>query len=220
MKIYANNPRTIEEEELQNLENWMKEFGDLSGIVHDLNSDQLVGGNQRSKIVDINEAEIEIVEVFDEPTAQGTTALGYVLFAGEKFTYRQVRWTPEKCERANLIANKAGGDWDYLALAEFFDPAVLAGVGFDEDFLRRSEEGLLQLAAMLDQKPDPVEAVPFADYGTAPPPDDGFIPFRFGDYAGRVDPEIYEAFKEIFEEARAVVDSPMLSDVLRSVFNV
>lgn len=220
MKGFTGNPRTIDEADLAQLGEWMLEFGDLSGLVHELNTDELITGNQRSKIVDVNEAEIVIEERFDPPTRTGTVALGYVIFAGEKFNYRQVLWDEEKSARANLIANKAGGDWDFIELAEWPED-VLEEAGFTEAYLRKQEDQLAQLALMLDAAPaPPVEGVPFAQYDDPREKDEDFAPFRFGDFAGRIEREIYESFVEAFEEAKEHTNSPMLSDVLKGWLNV
>lgn len=91
----------------------MEALGDISGIVHDLNTDEIVGGNQRSKIIDINTVEPVLTETFDEPDAQGTVAWGFVEWNGQKFSYRQVRWNDDQRERANITANSLGGEWDW-----------------------------------------------------------------------------------------------------------
>ena len=48
MKQFHKNPRQITTKQYSDLETWLKKYGDLSGVVHDLNSDQVIGGNQRS----------------------------------------------------------------------------------------------------------------------------------------------------------------------------
>ena len=47
MKQYHKNPRKITDAQKKALERDLKELGDLSGIVHDVNSDEIIGGNQR-----------------------------------------------------------------------------------------------------------------------------------------------------------------------------
>jgi len=39
MKLYADNPRRITRKQAARLKETMTEFGDLSGIVHDLSTD-------------------------------------------------------------------------------------------------------------------------------------------------------------------------------------
>ena len=62
MQQYSKNPREITDAQLEQLKSNIKELGDLSGIVHDLNTDEIISGNQRSKVININECEIEIVK--------------------------------------------------------------------------------------------------------------------------------------------------------------
>lgn len=50
MKQYGKNPRKITKKQLEQLKANIEELGDLSGIVHDLNSDEIISGNQRSKV--------------------------------------------------------------------------------------------------------------------------------------------------------------------------
>lgn len=91
MKQYHKNPRKITDAQLQQLKENIQELGDLSGIVHDLNTDEIISGNQRSKVININECEIEIVKQYDEPNEQGTIAFGFIIFENQRLNYRQVR---------------------------------------------------------------------------------------------------------------------------------
>ena len=132
MKAYNKNPRKISDQQFQELESFLRELGDLSGVVHDLNSDQIIGGNQRSKVFDIDQCEIVIEHKMKRPDSQGTVGLGYVIWHKKRYSYRQVRWSPKQCEKANIIANKAGGEWDEELLAQFFKDSDLAKWGFNE----------------------------------------------------------------------------------------
>jgi len=131
MKQYHKNPRQITEKQMQQLTGNLSELGDLSGIVHDLNSDEIIGGNQRSKAFNIALCEIELTHEADTPDEQGTVAHGFVVWKGKRYAYRQVRWTPKQCEKANVTANKAGGSWDFDILANEFDVADLLDWGFE-----------------------------------------------------------------------------------------
>ena len=131
-KHYFKNPRQITRQQYDDLQKWLDELGDLSGIVHEVQTDELVGGNMRSSVFDLSQCEVHIVEEYDVPDKQGTIALGYVIWRGHKYSYRQVVWDAEKIERANLIANKAGGDWNFEILANQFDEDVLLSSGFTE----------------------------------------------------------------------------------------
>jgi hypothetical protein len=136
MKQYHKNPRQISKKQFAKLEESLKELGDLSGIVHDLNSDEIIGGNMRSRVFDVNQCEIKIDRQYDQPNKQGTVAVGYVIWEGEEHKYRQVRWTAKQCELANLAANNLGGEWDMTELSSW-SAATLNWAGFDEEKLRQ-----------------------------------------------------------------------------------
>jgi hypothetical protein len=132
MRKYHKNPRTITNKQFADLRSWLAEFGDLSGIVHNLPTDEIISGNQRTSVLKqaIHDGRITITDEFDPPTKQGTVTLGYIEWEGERFSYRQVEWSEEKCEQANIIANKAGGNWDYDMLANQYDMRDLIDWGF------------------------------------------------------------------------------------------
>jgi len=137
MKLYHKNPRQITKSQYTDLEQWLGELGDLSGIVHDLNSDEIPAGNQRSRVFGIikDQGHIVITETFDKPTPQGTVAWGYIEWKGERYSYRQVRWTERQCEQANIVANKAGGGFDWDILANEFEFEDLLEWSFSEEEL-------------------------------------------------------------------------------------
>ncbi len=113
------------------LRRWTREFGDLSGIVYDLNSQEIISGNQRGRVWDIANCEIVYTSQAEEPDEQGTVGIGYVIWEGSHYNYREVRWTPEQCEQANIIANRAGGSWDFDILGNQFEQADLLDWGFE-----------------------------------------------------------------------------------------
>ena len=111
-KHYHKNPRIGTSEFLNQLEENIKELGDLSGITLDLNSDEIITGNQRSKVINLNECEKVITEEYKKPDNQGTVAIGYVIWNGIKLNYREVKWTEEQREKANITANSIQALWD------------------------------------------------------------------------------------------------------------
>jgi len=131
MKTYHKNPRTIKDKQFNDLRAWLLELGDLSGIVHDLTSDEVISGNQRMRAIDVAKCEIVLTEGPHDPDAQGTVAHGYVIWQGAKYNYRQVRWDARQCEKANIVANKAGGSWDFDILANEWDAESLIEWGFE-----------------------------------------------------------------------------------------
>jgi len=148
LKGYHKNPRKIKDEDFKLLTESLQEFGDLSGIVVNKRTGEIVGGNQRTTFFKTKSDEVEIVltDELAKPTPIGTVAFGYVLFKGERFNYREVDWDEAKEERANLLANKVGGEWDWDKLANEFDIDVMKDSGFHDFELgfktTREEEGM------------------------------------------------------------------------------
>lgn len=140
MRKYDHNPRQWTRKQRDELRENLRLLGDLSGIVHDLNSDQIVGGNFRSDVMDINKCKIRIIEQFDAPDEQGTVAFGFVEWNGKLYNYRQVRWSQEQCERACIAANAMGGSWDFDELANYWDDKPLSLYGLDLDFFDEKEK--------------------------------------------------------------------------------
>jgi len=111
------NPRKITDKQLQILNKSMREFGDLSGIVFNVATNNIVGGHQRTKVLD-PEAIIQ-KEAYQDDT--GTTAIGYIVTSEGKFSYREVNWTEQKEKAANIVANKAGGKFDFTKLKDLIE---------------------------------------------------------------------------------------------------
>ena len=128
LQKYHKNPRTLSKRQFELLERDLKELGDLSGIVHDQNTNEIIGGNQRSIVFE--DAEIVIEKTYDKPTKTGTIAEGYVIWNDERYSYRQVKWTKKQSEKANIVANKAGGTFDFDILANEFELDDLLDWGF------------------------------------------------------------------------------------------
>lgn len=115
----------------------LQTFGDLSGIVFNRSTQQLVGGHKRVAEFKEQHSELKISERLTKADASGTVAYGQVILEdGTRFAYREVEWAAPKEAAANLAANKWGADWllegvtDLMAEAKDggFDLAV---TGFD-----------------------------------------------------------------------------------------
>lgn len=106
------NPRKISKKQLESLKKAMAQFGDLSGIVVNQRSGNVVGGHQRIKNLEPGWA-IQSKEAKDDT---GTIALGYIITPWGQISYRLVDWPEEKEKAANLAANKHGGEWDMAKL--------------------------------------------------------------------------------------------------------
>lgn len=131
LRAYKKNPRKITAEDYKLLGDSLTEFGDLSGVVLNQRTGELVGGNQRSNFFKEHPeaVKIELTEEFPA-NEQGTVALGYIVYNGEKYSFRKVDWDEEKEARANILANKVGGTWDFNMLANAFDQDMLLASGW------------------------------------------------------------------------------------------
>jgi len=135
------NPRKITPESLDRLKKSLEKFGDLGGIVLNRRTGQLVGGHQRVAAFKLGEVPATIVESLKKPDKQGTVAWGWIIIDGNRFTYREVDWSPETEAVANLAANKIAGEWDDLQLksimADLAPKTDLDGTGFSADEIAR-----------------------------------------------------------------------------------
>jgi hypothetical protein len=159
MKPFANNPRKISAKQAARLKNTMLRYGDLSGIVHDLRTDQIVSGNQRSNIAALMKLEPTITERFDPPQEDGTVAVGYFDYQGRRFSYRAVTgWNDAELQEANLVANVAGGSWD-VDLLSGINADLLSAVGFGQELLMETNELAAGLRGLLqsEDKIDPMD---------------------------------------------------------------
>jgi hypothetical protein len=118
LKANPKNPRRISEQKLEMLKKAILEFGDLSGIVFNRITGQLVGGHQRVKVF-AADSKIVIRKRYEKPTRTGTIAEGHVEIDGEEFAYREVEWNEVKEKAANIAANKGAGEWDFPQLTEW-----------------------------------------------------------------------------------------------------
>lgn len=131
LKAYDKNPRKMTKDDYKVLSESLDEFGDLSGIIFNRTSGNLVGGHQRTNhFKSKHDAKVILTETFDTPTKTGTVAQGYVTSEGEKYAYREVEWDEDKEARANILANKVSGQWDYDMLANAFDVDTLLASGW------------------------------------------------------------------------------------------
>ena len=110
------NPRVISDGRLAMLGKSMKAFGDLSGVVFNVETDNLVTSHQRLKHLD---PAWKIVKERCVDTT-GTVAFGYIETPFGRFSYREVKWPIEKEMRANIAANNHGGEFDKDRLASLF----------------------------------------------------------------------------------------------------
>jgi DNA modification methylase len=106
---YPDNPRIHGDG--SGLHKSIMELGDLSGVVFNIQNQQLVGGHYRSKTIP-PESIIESHPV-DDPT--GTTAEGTIILpTGQRLNYREVDWDEDRHKLACIEANnqKIQGEWN------------------------------------------------------------------------------------------------------------
>lgn len=114
------NPRRIDKHDFDALVNSMREFGDLSGIVKNITTGTLVGGNQRLEALKkMKNPRIKILKRFDAADEKGTMAVGFIeTDEGSQFAYREVMWNLEREKSANIAANRIQGEFDLDLLAK------------------------------------------------------------------------------------------------------
>lgn len=142
------NPRIISDEQLDMLKDSLARFGDLSGLVLNRRTGNLVGGHQRVKL--LGDAPVTIVKAYKRPTKRGTTAEGFVTHDGERFTYRIVDWDENTERGAMIAANKHGGEWDTHRLKE-----ILAGLREDAFEMDLTGFNPAELARILKEPTSP-----------------------------------------------------------------
>lgn len=114
LKPASYNPRKITDKQLGMLKKSMAEFGDLSGIVVNVKTGNMVGGHQRVKNLDPSWPIVK--QAHKDKT--GTVALGYIETPSGRWTYREVNWTEKKEAAANVAANQHGGEFDMPKLKD------------------------------------------------------------------------------------------------------
>lgn len=149
MKPYPRNPRRITDKRQARLTDTLERLGDLGGIVHNLETDEIIGGNQRMAV--FKDGQPVVVEAYDSTDEQGTVGHGFIVWRGKKYAYRQVRWEPETAAEANIAANIGAGDWDWEMLKQW-DASELQSYGFEQDLLESWQADAEALGAMLAEE--------------------------------------------------------------------
>lgn len=131
------NPRTITADQQKMLKGSLEEFGDIGVIIFNRRTGRLIGGHQRSKLLDPNWPIVK--EAHDD--GKGTVAKGYIQTPFGHLTYREVDWDEQKEKAANVAANKHGGQFDDDLLAQLLQELNNQGydmalTGFDDDELK------------------------------------------------------------------------------------
>ena len=119
LKAADYNPRRISPEQKAALQRSYERFGDLSGIIYNRKSGNLVGGHQRVSIFKTCKTKIETTSSRDK---HGTVAIGHITAFTKngpvRAPYREVNW-PINLEMAgNVAANSGGGEFDQRKLSK------------------------------------------------------------------------------------------------------
>lgn len=114
------NPRTISRQDFEALKQSIARFGDLSGVILNVTTNELVGGHQRVEAFKAlgKNAQVEIAQRLEAPSKVGTVAIGFVVIDGERYGYREVQWDKPTQQAANIAANRISGEFDVQVLAE------------------------------------------------------------------------------------------------------
>lgn len=140
LRANPDNPRSITDERLSQLDKAIRKFGDLSGVVYNAKTGNLVGGHQRIKKLN-PKAKVKITSRADKPTKLGTTAVGYIEIApGERISYREVEWDRKTEKAAMIAANSNAGEFDLEKLSGLIRD--LDESGFDLDLTMLSKDDL------------------------------------------------------------------------------
>lgn len=120
--------RNITTEVRQLLDESMDYVGDISGIVINLGTSfsprqdiikfieqhkvHYVSGHQRSDIIGITPDTLTIVEKYKKATRDGTIAVGFAEYNGNRFNVRFTMWSTRMEEHALVAANELKGETD------------------------------------------------------------------------------------------------------------
>lgn len=132
LKAAEYNPRSITNEALIGLSHSLTEFGDLSGIVFNTRTGNLVAGHQRVKALEVKYGNLEI---FDLKIHAGS----------DTFSVRLVDWPLEREKEANILANSP-------TIQGTFTPDILPML---ED-IKKLDPELYEIAALDDLAKLPV----------------------------------------------------------------
>lgn len=142
LKANPENPRKITSSKLAQLRKAMSEFGDLSGIVFNRRSGNMVAGHQRSKNLD-STAEVVITNSFKKPNSVGTVAEGYIQADDVRWGYREVDWPRHKEMAGTIAANKLAGEWDSTQLKDWMEELGSFDADFDTGLTMFDEEEMV-----------------------------------------------------------------------------
>ena len=154
------NPRTITNDEARMLNGSLREFGDIGLIIFNRRTGRLVGGHQRTKLLDptwpiVKEAHTDEL---------GTVAKGYIDTPFGHMAYREVDWDEQKEHTANIAANKMGGSFDEDLLSQLLQDLQKQGADLDlTGFMGKELDDLLKVDQESELGEEDPETEPVAD---------------------------------------------------------
>lgn len=145
------NPRKISDDKLALLGKSMREFGDLSGIVMNVETGNLIGGHQRIKHFDPSWPIVKRKHIDNT----GTVALGEIDTPYGVWSYREVKWPKEKEIAANIAANQHGGEFDEPKLKQML-------IELDDGMIDMTLTGF-SVEEMRDLMESPIEEIQYEE---------------------------------------------------------
>ncbi len=155
--VAPDNPRSGTAEFMAKLDQSMKEFGDLGCIIENETTGRLLSGNQRTTVGSkYPDSTVVIETVYENPTATGTIAEGYVLINGERYKYRKVRWDELFEITARIASNALHANWDEQLLAQDVNKVITNGDDALSALMGLKQSDILSLkdGGSLGEKPD------------------------------------------------------------------
>lgn len=147
LKPASYNPRKITDHRLEMLKKSMVKFGDLSAIVFNVKTGNLVSGHQRIKHLDPSWP----IEKHPHKDKTGTVAVGTIDTPFGLWSYREVSWSEKWEAAANIAANNHGGEFDTPKLKEIILEIDDGSIDIDlTGFNRHEIENMMTSAAFGD----------------------------------------------------------------------
>lgn len=151
VKPDPKNPRRISKHDYEALKKSIIKFGDLSCVVFNVRTQQLVAGHQRWQAFNDfpGQKRLVIETRLNQPNKQGTVAEGKLWYDNESYKYREVDWDLATQRAANIAPNRIMGEFDLEALAEI-NHMLLQETNASEllEATGQTEEEIDQLLAM------------------------------------------------------------------------
>jgi hypothetical protein len=197
------NPRTLSDHMGNSLDASMTTFGDISGITNNIQTDTLVTGHQRLRILEKRypgRVKVYVEHRFEAPDEYGTVATGFVGVEGTNLhlAYREVSWELGKEKAANVGANKIEAQ---------FDNDLLAQVDFELSQLENGAE-LLALTGQSDKEIEKLLQSVGAGDDPEPPADDQQDEAKNEKLTFALSPDQREVVELALAQAKSINDIP------------